>query len=273
MDRTGNYEKLYLLKILEEITMSKTTLQKSIRSYGLKVFAICFWLVVWELASRWTDNELLLASPVTVLGTLLTMVGTVAFWQTILFSTLRILTGFMLAFLSGTILAVLAYHLRLVEELVSPLMKLTTAMPVASFIILALVWIRSRNLSVLISFMMGLPMIYSNVLQGLHAADEKLLQMAQVFRLSLWKKAVAIYIPSIKPFLRTAVIVGLGFCWKAGIAAEVIGIPTGSIGAQLYEAKLYLMTKELLAWTIVIIILSIIFENTFLILLRPRRRS
>jgi NitT/TauT family transport system permease protein len=121
--------------------------------------------------------------------------------------------------------------------------------------------------------MMVLPMIYSNVIQGLNEADEKLLQMAQVFRLGLWKKAIAIYIPAVKPYLLTAVMVGLGFCWKAGIAAEVIGLPTGSIGAKLYEAKLYWMTKELLAWTVVIILISVIFEKMILLLLRSERRS
>ena len=213
-----------------------------------------------------------MASPIAVSQTLLVLVQNLDFWQTIFFSSLRIITGFAIALLSGTVLAILAYRFRLIEELVSPLMRIIKAMPVASFIILALVWIKSKNLSVLISFMMVLPMIYSSVEQGLIAADKKLLQMAQVFRLSLWKKAIAIYIPSVKPFFLTAVMVGLGFCWKAGIAAEVIGIPTGSIGARLYEAKLYMMTKELLAWTVVIILISIVFEKVIILLLRPERR-
>lgn len=237
------------------------------------LFVACFWLLVWELVSRWVGQELLLASPIVVFQTLLVLVQNLDFWQTILFSSLRIIAGFAIALLSGTILAILAYRFRLIEELVSPLMRIIKAMPVASFIILALVWIKSKNLSVLISFMMVLPMIYSSVEQGLIATDKKLLQMAQVFRLSMWKKIIAIYIPAVKPFFLTAVMVGLGFCWKAGIAAEVIGIPTGSIGAKLYEAKLYMMTKELLAWTVVIILISIVFEKVIIHLLRPERRS
>jgi NitT/TauT family transport system permease protein len=152
-------------------------------------------------------------------------------------------------------------------------MKIIKAMPVASFIILALVWIKTKNLSILISFMMVLPMIYSSVEQGLIATDQKLLQMAQIFRFRPWKKAIAIYIPSVKPFFRSAVVVGLGFCWKAGIAAEVIGYPAGSIGKKLYEAKLYWMTKELMAWTVVIILISVVFEKVVILLLRPERRS
>jgi NitT/TauT family transport system permease protein len=147
-------------------------------------------------------------------------------------------------------------------------MRLIKAMPVASFIILALLWINSSNLSVLISFLMVIPIIYSNVKLGLKSADEKLLQMAKVYQISRRKKIIAIYIPAVTPYFIAAVSVGLGFCWKAGIAAEVIGNPVGSIGNRLYEAKLYLMTEELFAWTTVIIIISILFENVVMSLLR-----
>jgi NitT/TauT family transport system permease protein len=243
------------------------------KKFCLKLFVACFWLLIWELVYRLVGQELFLASPIAVFRTLLVLVRTMDFWQTILFSSFRILTGFAIGILSGTVLAILAYRFRLIEELVSPLMKIITAMPIASFIILALLWIKSKDLSVLISFMMVLPMIYSGIAQGLKAADKKLLDMAQVFRLNLWKKAMAIYIPSVKPFFVTAVIVGLGLCWKSGIAAEVIGNPVGSIGTKLYEAKLYWMTKELLAWTVVIILISVVFEKVIILLLRPERRS
>lgn len=243
-----------------------------IKRYGMKLFAICFWLMVWELASLRIGNELFLASPIAVFKTLFEMIWSLDFWRTILFSSLRIIIGFLFALLSGTVLAIFAYRFRLIEELVSPLMRIIKAMPVASFIILVLVWIQTKNLSVLISFMMVLPMIYTGVAQGLKSADEKLLQMAQVFGLGLWRKAIAIYIPAVKPFLLTAMTVGLGFCWKAGIAAEVIGIPAGSIGSKLYEAKLYLMTKELLAWTVVIILISVLFEKVVVLMLHPERR-
>ncbi len=249
----------------------KITRSNFVKKYGYKLFAACFWIFVWELASIGIGEELFLASPFAVLKTLLVLVWSLDFWSTILFSSLRIIIGFLAALLSGTLLAILAYRLRLIEELISPLMRIIKAMPVASFIILALVWINSKNLSVLISFLMVLPMIYSSVAQGLKSTDEKLLEMAQVFRLGPWKKAIAIYIPSVKPFFLTAVTVGLGFCWKAGIAAEVIGHPAGTIGIKLYEAKLYLMTKELLAWTVVIILISVLFEKVVVLLLRPER--
>lgn len=241
------------------------------KQYGVKLAVLCFWLLVWEVMSQWVGNDILLASPLLVAKAFINLIRTFDFWQTILFSSLRIISGFLLALLIGTLLAAASYRYRIIKELISPLMKIIKAMPVASFIILALVWIKAKNLSVLISFLMVVPVIYANVMQGLKAADEKLLEMAKVFHMGCWKKLRAIYIPSVIPHFISAVSVGMGFCWKAGIAAEVIGIPTGSIGERLYEAKLYLMTKELFAWTIVIILISVLFEKAVMMLLHSAR--
>jgi NitT/TauT family transport system permease protein len=236
--------------------------------YGLKIAAVCFWLLLWEIVSILIGQEILLASPVEVVKALIALSQSVDFWQAILFSSFRIILGFSLALLTGTVLAVASYKNRVVRELITPFLKIIQAMPVASFIILALVWVKARNLSVLASFLMVMPLIYANMIQGLEAADRKLLEMAKVFRLSRMKRIIAIYIPAVMPHFIAAVSVGVGLCWKAGIAAEVIGIPTGSIGERLYEAKLYLMTKELFAWTIVIIVISILFERAVMRLLR-----
>ncbi|MBH1941890.1 ABC transporter permease subunit [Mobilitalea sibirica] len=239
----------------------------NLKNNRFKILAVCFWFLLWEVGSRVVDQEILLASPTEVLLTLLELCREIDFWVTIFFSSKRIVTGFLLALCIGTFWAVLSYKSRLVYELVTPFIKVVKATPVASFIILALIWISSKNLSVLISFFMVVPVIFSNVLQGLNATDEKLLQMAKVYRLNNLKKIKAIYIPSILPYLISAVSVGMGLGFKAGIAAEVIGIPANSIGQRMYEAKLYLMTKELFAWSLVIILISILFEKAILIII------
>lgn len=232
-----------------------------IKKYGVKFLVLLFWLLLWEFIYRFIDNEVFLTSPRTVIQTLGELLMEKNFWQTIGFSFTRIVIGFIFAILLGTILGILAYNFWIIKELISPVFTVMKAVPVASFVILSLLWINTKNLSILISFLMVLPIIYTNLLQGLKNADKKLLEMAKVFRITNMRKIKAIYIPSVLPYFMSAIKVGLGFCWKAGIAAEVIGIPNGSIGERLYEAKLYLMTDELLAWTVVIVIISMIFEK------------
>lgn len=213
------------------------------------------------------DQEILLVSPISVIVRLFSLMTTLPFWESIWFSFIRICSGFLAAVIAGTLLAALSVRFRRISELLAPLMLAVKAIPVASFIILVLIWIPSRNLSVFISFLMVLPVIYTNVLDGIRSANADLLEMARVFSIPVWRKIRYIYIFQVFPFFRSACTISLGLCWKSGIAAEVIGIPDGSIGENLYQAKIYLNTPDLFAWTLVIVLISLGFEKLFLFLL------
>ena len=237
---------------------------------SLRLWAAAVWLLAWELLSIYIGQEILLVSPVSVLIRLLEFItgggqpaAAAQFWSAA-FSFVRIIGGFLAASAAGVLLACLAGVFRPVRDLLAPAMTAIKAVPVASFIILVLIWVPSRNLSVVISFLMVLPIVYTNVLNGIRSMDGQLLEMARVFRVPLSRRIRYIYLSQLLPFLRTAFSLSLGLCWKAGIAAEVIGIPDGSIGERLYEAKVYLQTADLFAWTLVIVALSIGFEKCFL---------
>lgn len=233
----------------------------------IRLWAVLFWLLVWQGASMAIGQEILLVSPLSVFLKLFELAPTGEFWQSILFSSLRILGGFLLSAGAGAILAALSAKCRRVEELLAPAVLAVKAVPVASFIILILIWISSRNLSVCISFLMVFPVIYTNTLNGIRKIDGELLEMAGIFRMSSWARFWYLSLPQVMPYFRAGCSVGLGLCWKAGTAAEVIGIPDGSIGEKLYHAKVYLNTSELFAWTLVIILVSLLFEKLFLAVL------
>ena len=226
--------------------------------------ASVFWLGVWQAAAVAIGQEVFLVSPVQAIGTLVELLPQAEFWQRIGFSAGRILLGFGLGVLSSAVLAVAAEKWEWVD---APVMQLVKATPVASFIILALVWVSGSSLSVLISFLMVLPVLYSAVRTGIVSADRQLLEMAQVFRLPLGRRLRAVWLPAVLPAFQQGCSVALGICWKSGVAAEVIGLPDGSIGDALYRAKITLSTGELFAWTFVIILLSAVFEKLFLALL------
>lgn len=223
--------------------------------------AIIFWLLVWQVLSDRIDSQIFLPAPKATFQALVRLCGQSDFRE-ILFHTFgKIATGFLLALAVGTVCAVLAAWIWLIDMLLSPIMRLMKTIPVASFIILALLWVRSAQLSVLISFCMVLPVVYINVLQGCRTVNEEMLEMAKVFRMKWRMKVRFIYLPNIFPSFIAACRIGLGFCFKAGIAAEIIGLPSKSIGSELYKSKLYLMTDELFAWTVIIILMSIFFEG------------
>ena len=232
-----------------------------------KILAAAIWILAWQLASMWLKQEILLASPVSVMKRLTELIVTADFWKSVGFSFSRIILGFSLALVLGTVLAAVSYCFWAAEIFMEPVVTIIKSTPVASFIILCLIWIPSRNLSVFISFLMVFPVVYTNLLEGMKQTDRQLLEMADSFGAGPGKKIKFVYLSQVMPYAVTACKLGLGLCWKAGVAAEVIGIPTGSIGEKLYKAKVYLETPDLFAWTMVIIFISVTFEKIFLFLL------
>ena len=243
--------------------MSSTTANKK-KKRTIRFWAVAVWLFVWQAVSVWIGQEILLVSPVVVLERLTGLVMETEFWRSIGFSLVRILGGFFLAAAAGILAAGLSAKFERIREFFAPAVMVVKAVPVASFIILVLVWVPSRNLSVVISFLMVFPILYTNVLDGILSTDPKLLEMADVFALPHAVRIRYIYVSQVLPFFRTGCSIGLGLCWKAGVAAEVIGIPDGSIGEKLYNAKVYHNTPDLFAWTVVIVLISLLFEKLFL---------
>lgn len=234
----------------------------------LRFWAVGFWLIVWQAVGMAAEENFLFATPLAVAETLMSLVGQGGFWQTVLFSLARIGMGFVLAAMLSVALGVAAAQWYRVDELLSPLLAVIKATPVASFIIVVLIWVSSKNLSVLISFLMVFPVLYLCIRDAVRQLNGELAEMAGVFRVSLRKRIRYLYIPEILPRFRAAASAALGLCWKAGVAAEVIGIPDGSLGERLYEAKIYLNMPELFAWTAVIVATSVAMERVTLWLLR-----
>ena len=233
-----------------------------------KASAVLLALLVWQTASIVVGSELLLVSPIGVLKRLFTLVGETGFFATVGFTLSRIAIGFFAGLLIGILLALLAGRFQIVEILLWPYMINVKSVPVASFVVVALIWFSASGLSTLISFLMVLPIIYTNLLDGIKSVDKKMLQMADVFKMPHFRRLRFIWLPSIKPFLLSGCKISLGLAWKSGVAAELIGYPEGSVGEALYYSKLFLNTADLFAWTVVIVLLSIIFEKLFLFILK-----
>lgn len=235
------------------------------RNKGLAVLrtagVILFWLILWQAACWAAGQELLIASPLQVGRRLLELAVTGDFWLTAGSSLLRILAGFAAALVAGSLLAVLTSASRACDVLLKPALSVVKATPVASFIILALVWLPTGNVPVFISFLMVLPMVWANLSQGIAATDPKLLEMARAFGFSRLKTLRLVYFPSVMPYFMAAFTTGLGFAWKSGVAAEVIGRVRPSIGGKIYNAKIYLETADLFAWTVVVVAMSILIEK------------
>ena len=227
------------------------------------VAVAAFWLMVWAGGCYLANQQLFLPLPYPwdVLQTLWRLMGESNFWLVVGTSLLRVVVGFFLAFITGTVLAVLTTRLAVIHTLVAPILSIVRAAPVASFIFVAFLWIRAESMPAFISFLMVLPLVWENVRQGILHTDVKLLEMATVFRLNRRERLRHIHLPTIRPYLQAAVSTGFGFAWKAGVAAEALILPVLAIGTRIFEAKYNLETVDLFAWTVIVVLLSAIIEK------------
>ena len=235
--------------------------------------ALIFWTAVWWIGAEVFDNQILLPTPWQVLACLWELVATARFWETVALSIGRILLGAVTAVVLGSVLAALTTGVPLAEILIAPAMTAMQATPVASFTILVLIWLDRDWVPVLICGMMVLPVVWNGVSTGIRTVDPLLLEMAKVYRLPRWRILKRIYLPSLLPFFRAACSSALGLGWKAGIAAEVLTVPNRSIGRMISDSKLYLLTEELFAWTLTVIVLSLVLQNIMLRLLKGSGRD
>ena len=238
-----------------------------------KAAILAFWLVLWQVLAIIVHNKVVIVGPLETLSALIAMLPTAAFWRAVSGSVLRITAGFCAGSVCGVLLAWAAYILPLLREVLSPFISALKAVPVASFVILLLIWAGSSMLSFFITFVVVLPILYLNTLEGLLAADKRLLELASVYRMGFSSRLRGIYFPQLRPHLTASAELAAGMAWKSGVAAEVIGQPVGSLGNELYRSKIYLETDRLLAVTAVAILLSWLLGRLLLLLLRGGKQG
>ena len=228
------------------------------------LFATVFWVGIWCLLAYRIGSDFLFPSPLTVWQTLCHLVTEKSFWLITFTSVLRVVWGILLSLILGTALAYLTSLSGLLNTLLGPAISAIKATPVASFIILALLWLDRDILPVFITALIVIPIVWANVTEGIRNVDRNLIDVANIYRFSLGKRLHRLYIPSIAPYFMAACKSSLGMAWKAGIAAEILATPNHSIGKELYYSKAYLETPTLFAWTVVVILLSLLIEKLFI---------
>lgn len=231
-----------------------------LKKIGRALLVAAFWLGVWALVAHQFGKPLLLPPPLSVLKTLWELLGTKEFYIITGISIGNILLGTLSAILCACVLVIVTSKIRFVRELIHPVMAVVKATPVASFIILMLLFLGPVKVPALITFLIVLPIIWTNLDQGIENIDTQLQEVAKMYRFSLSKRLRVLVFPSIKPYFLSACKTAIGLAWKAGVAAEIIAMPPNTIGTMIGEAKLYIMSAEMFAWTLTVVLLSLAIE-------------
>ena len=245
---------------------------KTIKKAALSLGVALFWLALWQVAAMIVSNSLILPTPIETVLRLFELAGESEFWLFTVFSLLRILIGILIAIPTAWVFAALCSGSEIINALFSPAVTLMKSTPVVSFILIAIFLINRHTIPSAITFMMVFPVLFENVREGISQTPKELLQMADIFGVSWIMKVKRIYIPAIKPFFFSALTTSVGLAVKAGVAAEVVAYIPDSIGKMLSDAKSYMEPADLLAWTVVIITISLFTEKVVHLLLDHTKR-
>ena len=231
------------------------------RKYIRTTLIVLIWLVIWQILAVIVNNSILLSGPVDTVKALIDLGTQPSFYLSVGATAGKVLIGFLIGLVTGTLLSVLSYRFSLVKDFLSPFVSVVKSIPVVSFIIIALIWAGSSNVTVIVSSVIAFPIFYKNILEGLSVTDKKMLDMAKVFQMKTSKKIRYIYLPSLSSHIKSAVSLAIGMAFRGGITAEVVGQPLRSIGNGLYRAKINLATSEMLAWTLVAVLAAFLIER------------
>ena len=233
--------------------------------------SLSFWVGVWALVAWWVDAELILPTPTAVLRHFFALLGRRAFYRALALSLWHITLGFLVGALFGVLLALGMHTLAPCRALFSPLLLLMRATPVASFSLLAYFWLKTEQIPTLIAALMVLPIVCAGMRSGLGELDRPTREMLSLYHVPFWYRLRFFYLPSLLPYLSASCVTSFGLAWKAGVAAEILVLPEHSIGRHLYDSKMYLETADLFAYTLVVILCSLICETGLRALLRRSR--
>jgi len=226
-----------------------------------------FWLAVWVFAAALVAQPLILPGPGAVVVALLRLECDASTWAILVGSGVRILGGLALAAVCGGVLAGVSVRSRTFARLVAPALSFVKATPVACVVVLLLIWLGSARVSIAAVFLMALPGVYFSLVEGLTQADRPLEQMFRLHGVRDWRLFCAHTWREVLPFVLSCARAVIGMSWKAGVAAELIGMAVGTVGERIYQAKLLIETADLLAWTVLVVAASWACERVLVWLL------
>ena len=232
----------------------------------IAVTALC--LIIWEIFAIIRNNEFVLPRVLTTLKSLVEIVTSKSFLRIVFTTIFRVLAGLISGVVSGILLATVCYFVPMINTFVSPVLSIIKATPVASFIVLLWLSLSGNSLPILIAFLMVLPIVWQNVLDAYNSLPIAMLEVTEIYDVSLGKRIRYLYFPHLFSFLAPAFITSIGLAWKSEIATEIIAYTANSIGQQINNHKQFAETSFVFAWTIIIVLFSVLLESGTKYLLR-----
>ena len=224
----------------------------------LSIIAI---LAIWDVIALIVGDGYFLPGVSETAASLIKIVVSGEAFKVIFIALFRVISGLVLGIASGVILAALCHKFDIVNTLISPIISIMKATPVACIIVLLWIRLNYTEIAIFVVVLMVLPIVWQNVYEAFKSIDKSLIEVADVFKISAKQRLKILVIPSILSYLLPATVTAIGLAWKAEIAAEIM--TNSNIGELIYDFKTVSYdTASIFAWTAIIVTLSILFEKT-----------
>src|SRR5665647_329637 len=225
------------------------------------LLAILFIAISWQIISWKIGFPAIFPSLVDLIKQVFVLFTTENFLLTISTTILRGAIGFTFALVFAFLLATIARFSSFWKVFLHPIIVIARSIPVISFVLIAILWFSPPYLPIFIAIITMLPILYQNILTALEQTDMKWIEMATVFGKSPFQRFVSIYLPASKSFIYDGISTSMGFGWRAIIIGEVLAQPIHGIGTAMKQAQAYINVSELIAWTIIAVAVSYMFEG------------
>jgi NitT/TauT family transport system permease protein len=210
-------------------------------------------LAGWTALS-WRYGAYVLPSPWSVVRGLGGILASGEVWTHTGASLYRIVIGFGAAVGAAILLGLAAFLWRSARDVVHDFLAVLNATSVFVWIVISIIWFGLSSWApIFTTFMITLPVVASNIVEGVENVDRRLLEMGDVYRLSGGEKFRAIVVPSTLPYLVAGMKVGFGLALKVSVVAEIFGVTSG-IGYIMNYSREILATQMVFAWALVMIL-------------------
>jgi NitT/TauT family transport system permease protein len=213
----------------------------------------------WLLSLRY--GAYVLPSPASVVVGLREVVSTGEVWRHTGASLARIAVGFGAAVVAAVLIGLVAFLSRLARGVVHDVLAVLNSTSVFVWIVISIIWFGLSNWApIFTTFMITLPVVASNIVEGVAGVDRRLLEMGDVYRLSGRRKFTAIVIPSTLPYLVAGMKVGFGLALKVSVVAEIFGVTSG-IGYVMNYSREILATQMVFVWALVMVLVMTVTDK------------
>ena len=248
--------------------MMASTMINKLKKTAISFLVALLWIGIWYVAALIVHKPLILPNPIETATALFDLLRTEEFYKVVAFTLLRVLIGLTLGVVSGIAFAIVCHRFSIVKHFLSPMISVVRSTPVASFIVLLWIILDGSVLSIFVAFLMVMPVVWQNTLDGFSSIPRELIEVADVYELSLKRRYEILIMPILSGYIFPAIITSVGLAWKSEVAAEIIAYTKDSIGMHINDAKSFMLTPTVFAWTTVIVAMSICLELLTKLLLR-----